>query len=264
MNTSYLSRAPKSQAKTEQLGSGFELLVAENYEAMSGLAADEIAEELQAKPDLLLCAATGSTPTRVYQLLIAKAKGAPALFESLRIVKLDEWGAMPPTDHGSCEFYLQKHLILPLNIPPERYLSFAGQDDPQTECERITTELEKTGPVDLAILGLGVNGHLGFNEPADALCPMPHRAELAPSSLKHPMIRESKVSLNYGLTLGLAHLLQARTIILLVNGAHKAPAMKQLLSGQVSTHFPASFLWLHPRVFCFCDRAAIDGETVEA
>ena len=238
---------------------GFRCLVKDSFHDMSRAAAEVMADELRRKPGLLLCAATGSTPTPAYGFLTAKKKEEPDLFRSLRILKLDEWGGLPMEDAGSCETYLQNHLIRPLEIPPARYISFQSRAGPEAECRRITEALHENGPIDLCVLGLGLNGHLGFNEPADSLHPLPHRAELAPSSLQHSMIRESKVPLEYGLTIGMAHLLQSKTVLLLVNGAHKNAAMKRLFSGRISTHFPASFLWLHPRVLCLCDREAAAG-----
>jgi len=253
--------SPQPQERLEQLGPGFQLLVIENSEEMSRIAAEQISNELRAKPNMFLCAATGSTPTRAYELLVEKKNDQASLFQSLRLLKLDEWGELPMDDAGSCETYLQKHLVRPLEIPSARYLSFQSEANSEAECARITEALAEAGPLDLCILGLGVNGHLGFNEPADALQPMPHRAELSSSSLQHSMIRQAKTSLKYGLTIGMAHLLQSKKILLLVNGIHKAPAMRQLLSGRISTHFPASFLWLHPHVICICDRDAVASDS---
>lgn len=238
---------------------GFRCLVKDSFEEMGRAAAEVIADELKKKPGLLLCAATGSTPTPAYGFLTAKKKEEPDLFRSLKILKLDEWGGLPMEDPGSCETYLQNHLIRPLDIPAERYLSFQSRAEPETECRRITQALDENGPIDLCVLGLGLNGHLGFNEPADSLQPLPHRAKLAPGSLQHSMIRNSTVPLEYGLTIGMSHLLQSKMILLLVNGSHKNAAMKRLFSRQVSTDFPASFLWLHPRVICLCDREAAGG-----
>jgi galactosamine-6-phosphate isomerase len=231
------------------------LVISETPEAVAQKAAALILDELRAKPGLLLCAPTGSTPTRTYEVLAEKFLKEPSLFDALRVVKLDEWGQLPMDDTGSCEAYLQRHLLGPLKVSRNRYLSFDSQAEPTAECARVEKELDRIGPIDLCILGLGANGHLGFNEPADALQPLPHRAELTPTSLRHSMVREAKIPLSYGLTLGMKHLLQSRKIILLVTGAHKAGPMAHLLSGKISTQFPASFLWLHPDAVCLCDHA---------
>ena len=109
------------------------------------------------------------------------------------------------------------------------------------------------------MLGLGANGHLGFNEPAETLRPGPHVAELSESSLGHAMVQGHAANIRYGLTLGMADILRARCIILLVNGRHKHRPMQRLFATDISTCFPASFLYLHPDVTCFCDREAMSG-----
>jgi galactosamine-6-phosphate isomerase len=246
-----------SSAKHEQLAAGFRLHIAETPDEAAAEAARLLAAELRAKPDLLLCAATGATPTRAYELFAARRRYQPPLFNSLRLVKLDEWGQLPMDDPGSCETYLQRHLVQPLEISPSRYLSFQSQANPESECARITQALDEAGPIDVCVLGLGVNGHIGFNEPAESLQGAPHRSKLASSSLRHEMLRDVKVPISYGLTLGMSHLLQSRKILLLVTGSHKVAAMKQLLSRRISSYFPASFLWLHSDVTCICDGAAL-------
>jgi galactosamine-6-phosphate isomerase len=259
VNKVYPSADLNPPVKIEQLGPGFSLHVAENYEEMSRAAAMTLTEELRTNPNLLLCAATGSTPTRTYELLTARMKEEPDLFHNLQLLKLDEWGELPMKDAGTCETYLQKYLIKPLKIPAARYLSFQSQANPETECARIDRLLEKVGPIDVCVLGLGLNGHLGLNEPADALQPKAHRAELDPGTLQHSMLQQAAIPIRYGLTLGMGQLLQAKKIILLVNGAHKAAALQQLFSRRITTRFPASFLWLHPQVICFCDQTARGG-----
>ena len=109
----------------------------------------------------------------------------------------------------------------------------------------------------MCVLGLGSNGHLGFNEPADALHPHAHVAQLSPESLAHPMVRGTSTPLTYGLTLGMADILHSKQVLLLVSGRHKRDVLRRLLDDRtVSTRFPASFLWLHQDVTCFCDADA--------
>src|SRR5687767_12343628 len=145
-------------------------IVERDYDTMSRRAAEFIVAEIRARPDLLLCTATGSSPTRTYELLAEHHLREPALFGRLRVIKLDEWGGLPPDDPGTCEAYLRRHLIEPLQISPDRYHTFRGDaPDPEAECRAVQRTLRDHGPVDLCILGLGINGHVGFNEPADAL-----------------------------------------------------------------------------------------------
>jgi galactosamine-6-phosphate isomerase len=135
---------------------------AADVEAMSRRAAEMIIEELRRKPDLLLCAAAGSTPTGCYALLAEARRRDVQAFERLRVLKLDEWGGLPVDDPATCEAYLRRHLTEPLEISEDRYVTFDGNaPDPRQECERVRKRLAGQSPIDLCLLGLGVNGHLG-------------------------------------------------------------------------------------------------------
>src|SRR4051794_14471180 len=156
----------------------FQVFVQHDYEEMSLRAARHLHAKLRDKPDLLLCAATGGTPTRAYELFAQSWHHASAV-SWLRVVKLDEWGGLPPDDPGTCEAYLRRHLLDPLGVTPDRYTGFrADAPDPAAECERVAAALDELGPPDLCVLGLGVNGHLGFNEPGPGLQAHPHVAKL--------------------------------------------------------------------------------------
>jgi galactosamine-6-phosphate isomerase len=218
--------------------------------ALAAASSQVIIRAIQKKPDLLLCAATGNTPTATYQALVAQK----TLFstDQLRIFKLDEWGGVPMNHPGTCESYLQEHLIQPLNIPVDRYFSFQSNPaDPQEECTRMQKLLQQEGPIDLCVLGLGVNGHLAFNEPGTFLQPHCHIAQLTTDSLGHSMAKDMQGVKLYGLTLGMSDILAAREILLLISGPAKVEVTKRLLEGKISTQLPASFLWLHSNVKVF-------------
>jgi galactosamine-6-phosphate isomerase len=239
---------------------GLTQLMERDYDAMSRRAAELIVAAVRARPDLLLCTATGSSPTRAYELLAERHRREPALFSRLRLMKLDEWGGLPPDDPGTCESYLRGHLVDPLNIPVDRYYTFRGDaPDAGAECRNIERALSRLGPIHLCVLGLGVNGHLGFNEPADTLHPGPHGAPLTEESLAHPMVRHARGHVRYGLTLGMGDILRSEKILLLVSGCHKREPLRRLLIPKVSTRFPASFLWLHRDVTVLCDAEASDA-----
>lgn len=222
---------------------------------MSRAAADLLAQQIRAKPNALLCMATGATPMRSYELL---ARNDHSLFNQLRVIKLDEWGGIPMESAATCETFLRRSFIEPLNLA-SRYIGFESQPASfEAECARIERWLAANGPIDLCVLGLGINGHLGFNEPATSLRPHAHVAKLAASSLQHSMIAAENNKPTVGLTLGVADLLLSRQIILVVSGGSKNGPMKALLAGEITTQFPASFLHLHPNVTLICDRAAID------
>jgi len=230
-----------------------------DYGKMSRLSALMVLEALTEKPDLLLCAATGSSPEGLYSELTGIARGNREAFNQLRILKLDEWGGIPENHPVSCEYYLREKLLNPLGIPTERYIAFkSSPDDPELECRRIRSRLEKDGPIDLCILGLGRNGHLGLNEPAPELNPLCHMATLTEESLQHPMIASMDSKPEYGLTLGMEEILASKQIIMLVCGKEKKAIAEQFLNGKVSSLLPASYLWQHSQVECLVDRSVLD------
>ncbi len=213
-------------------------------------ASELLVYEFRENPHSLVCAATGNSPTGIYRELVSKQFSI--VVENLRFIKLDEWYGLGADDAGSCEYYLRKNLLDPLEVSSDRYITFDGlTDNPEKEFEHVRQYLVHNGPIDLAILGLGTNGHIAFNEPADVLQPQPHLATLSETSLSHSMITGNGNLITHGMTLGLADILQAKKIILPVFGQSKREIMGRLLEGKVSTHLPASLLWLHPDVTCF-------------
>jgi galactosamine-6-phosphate isomerase len=227
-----------------------------DYEVLSRRAAELVVAALRAKPASLICLAAGSTPIRTYEILAAEGGKEPDLFEHCRIIKLDEWGGLPPSSLATCDFQIRSTLVAPLNLF-DRYIGFESDPrDPENEAKRVADWLDQNGPIDLSILGLGVNGHLGFAEPAEFLQPFAHVAKLSRESLTHAMIAKSEIRPTYGLTLGMADLIQSRKILLLVSGASKREPLQRLLSGKISTDFPASMLQVHNDVRLLCDAAA--------
>lgn len=236
---------------------GLRFIRRDSYEQISEEAAGMLADELAAKPDLLLCVATGGSPKRLYELLAKQYQTAPQRFSRVRILKLDEWGGLAPDDAASCETYIHQHLLTPLHISADRYFTFRGDaPDAETEAGRLRLMLAQLGPPDVCILGIGGNGHLAMNEPANELHPHAHVARLTPHSQTHQMIQHLSTRPSFGLTMGIADILLSRKIILLVNGAHKREAMKRLLTEKISTQLPASLLRLHANAWCLCDEAA--------
>ena len=222
----------------------------DSLEELNDKVSDFVMEELQKNTTALVCAATGNSPTGMYKKLAEKKDRLDVT--GLRFVKLDEWYGPPMDNPGTCEYYLQKHLLQPLNIQPEQYTAFTSDaQDPLGECERIQHYLTENGPIDICVLGIGKNGHIAFNEPSTELNAGVHIAQLTPETLEHGMAKIINTKLEYGLTLGMADILQSKLIILLVNGPHKRDILNNLLTSNISTHLPASFLWLHPNVYCY-------------
>jgi galactosamine-6-phosphate isomerase len=213
-------------------------------------AAGFIVNEITRHDSFVLCAATGGSPTTTYRELVKRKNE----FEHalLTLVKLDEWGGIEPAHVSTCETYLQEHLIKPLQFNQEHYVAFRSDaPDPEKECRRVQESLHKLGKINLCILGLGMNGHIAFNEPAEYLQPNCHVARLSPSSQQHPMALQRSLPGTYGFTLGMADILQSETIVFIVSGPKKKEIFREFMSRKITSSLPASFLWLHPHVVCF-------------
>ena len=238
------------------------ITVLPDREALDRAAAEVIWEAARAKPDLLICLASGGTPTGTYALLT----GAPERLADARYIQLDEWAGPSPDHPASCAAYLERTVRGPLAVPPERWIGIRGDaPDAAVECRRVATALEEAGPIDLCILGLGLNGHLALNEPAESFDPFCHVATLGERSRSHPMLAATAAPVRHGLTLGLGDILRARRILLMVSGAAKREPLARLAARRVTPTLPASFLWLHGDAVCLCDKdAAADIERDDA
>ena len=233
-----------------------EIIRTKNYEELSNVASGMIIDAIIAKPALLLCTATGGSPEGAYKKVVEKKESFSSA--KLRIIKLDEWGGIPMNDPESCEVFLRRFLIEPLNIPDSRFISFKTDPaNPEDECRRIQQLLDTNGHPDLSVLGIGMNGHLALNEPSDNLIPSCHIAELSPTTLNHSMALNMKKKPTYGLTLGIRDIILSKRILLLISGASKKSITAQFLEGKITTDVPASLLWLHPFTTCIIERDAL-------
>jgi galactosamine-6-phosphate isomerase len=233
------------------------VVVAKDYDDLSRRGAALVVEHLRQNPSALLCAASGSSPLGAYAELAKTCAQDRSLFACLRVIKLDEWGPLEPDDPASCEVYVRSKVIEPLGISEDRYLTLRGDAaDPDGECRAYSATLAATGPIDICVLGLGVNGHLGMNEPAEWLHDSAHVTKLAKESQSHGMLADARIQPTYGLTLGMGDILRSNMILLLVSGEKKREAMARLLTRQITTEFPASFLWTHRNTIIIADRDA--------
>ncbi|MCI0334840.1 MAG: 6-phosphogluconolactonase [Planctomycetes bacterium] len=232
-----------------------------DYESVSRYAADWLIDRIRRHPSALTCLASGSTPTRTYELFTERAAMELEALRKVQLLKLDEWGGLAMDNPATCEQHLLRAIVKPLQMAG-RYVGFNSKPhDPRAECARVAAWLAENGPIDTCVLGLGVNGHIGFNEPAEHLQPHAHVAKLSEESMTHAMLGKSSDRPAYGLTLGMADILQSRQILLLVAGSAKRPALERLLSGRITTQFPASLLHLHDNVQLICDAAAYPSES---
>ncbi len=219
-----------------------------NRPALDHAATEMVLGMLRAKPGLVMCVATGASPTGLYKGLAAHAYEQPELFQQLRVCKLDEWLGLTEDDPGTCEGYIRRNILHPLNVAPERYIAFnAGVPNPAAECERVSRQVLEYG-IDLAVLGIGANGHIGLNEPADSLTPFAHVSDLVPSTQQHAMLTGGRPT--DGMTLGMAEIMSARHVLLLAPGSAKQSIVQRLMKRQITTQFPATLFWLHPNATC--------------
>jgi galactosamine-6-phosphate isomerase len=155
---------------------------------------------------------------------------------------------------------LLKHVLEPLKIESNRYIGFDNAANSlESECHRVQKEIDSKGPVDICILGLGKNGHLGLNEPAAFLQKDCHIAKLTESTMGHSMAQAMHGKPTFGMTVGIGSIMQSKKIIMLITGKDKQESIKQLLSGEISTLLPASLLWLHSNVECLVDSSFADA-----
>ncbi len=231
----------------------------DNYEALSVAAAQHFIEVVNECPGALISLATGSSPQRLYELIALAHQAGEVDLRHIRCVALDEWYGIPRLHAATCAAYIEKHVVSAWGLDAAQLQFFnAEAASAARECERIQAYLIDNGPIDLCILGLGRNGHLGLNEPGDALQAAVHVAELDELSQNHAMLANEGLSVTQGMTIGLSDIMSSKSIMMLICGKDKAAVYKQLLSGAITTQVPASFLHLHPCVYNFIDQHIAD------
>ncbi len=232
--------------------------VSADYESMSRQAAEHIIRFVHKKPDALLCLAGGNTPVLTYRYLEEAVAMGKVSFDRCRFVGLDEWIGLGREDEGSCQRLLYSALFEPIGIRQEQIIFFdAKADDLQAECKRVDELIRAQGAIDLMLLGLGVNCHLGFNEPGVRFDQYTHVTLLADVTKQvGQKYFLQKTELSRGITLGIRHVMETGTVLLIVNGENKAAAVRQLLKGSVTPDCPASILQNHPDCHVFLDKGA--------
>ena len=234
------------------------IIIESDYERLSKKAGEIVAGLIHDKPNALLVLPAGDTPLGMYQQLAHKRAELSLVFRDVRVLALDEWGGLGADHPMSCHYSIKTAFVDSLGLPDANFHSLNGAvKDPERECRRYNQLLAKIGPVDLAILGLGLNGHIGFNEPATQLPAEAHVAKLAPSTMARAKNQMGDdLAPTYGLTLGMAQIMRAQQVLLLASGHQKSDAVSQMLTGPISTEFPASLLQLHPAATFLMDEAA--------
>jgi len=219
-----------------------------------------VADALAARPSLVLSLPTGRTPIAAYAELRRLHRSGAADFSRAASFNLDEFAGVAPSHPGSFRAYMEQHLFSGVNLAPERihFLDGAARDL-DTECERYEAEVAAAGGLGLQLLGIGANGHIGFNEPGAELAARTHRVTLADSTRRDNAALFGGDPANVpreALSMGVGTILKATEIVLIATGERKAQCIEQTVHGPVTTRLPASFLQLHPRVEFYLDRPA--------
>jgi len=231
---------------------------ATSQSAARALAAD-IARRLASQADVVLGLPTGRTPIPLYQNLVALHQAGRADFSRATTFNLDEFVGIGPRDPRSYRAFMHEHLFDRVNLSPRRIHFLNGSArDVARECDRYERAIDRAGGIDLLILGLGTNGHIGFNEPAPALVAMTHCVTLTPASRRANAALFGRLSAvpRQALSMGMATILHARRIVLLATGGSKAGCVARMVHGPLTPHLPASFLQLHSNVEVWLDRQA--------
>ncbi|WP_338223186.1 6-phosphogluconolactonase [Algoriphagus confluentis] len=217
-----------------------------------------VKKEIDQKPNLLFCVASGGSPSGLYAEMVAERAINPGFCKELRVIKLDEWGGLEEGSTFTSELDVQTKFVQPMGIAPDRYWTVNPFTlDPHGDCEQMENVLQNEGPLDICILGIGVNGHIALNEPGDQLTPHFHVCRLAESTLNNGMIKTLKQPPTFGMTMGLGNILQSKKIILFISGSGKKEAFEHLKVPEISTQFPASFLWMHGNVEVLVDSSVV-------
>lgn len=235
-----------------------ELKVYPDYESLSHAVADETIELIKTNPAAVLCFASGDTPRLTCQLLVQKVKKQQVDTSRISFIGLDEWVGVPPTNEGSCHYFFQHEVFKPLNLAPSQtHLFDAMSRDLDNECRKMDAVIANNGSIDLMIVGIGMNGHIGFNEPGVSFHNKAHVIDLDETTLTvGQKYFKTTVPLQQGITLGLQHLLDAKKAILIANGKKKADVIKKTIEGEVTIAFPAGIMQIHNNGFVMADEEA--------
>jgi len=232
-------------------------IVCDSYDDACKYAADIYVEQLRRKPDTVLGLATGSTPIGLYDELVKRHRSGEIDFSAAQSFNLDEYYPIDPTHPQSYDYFMRKHLFDGINISKFQ-IPNGGASDASAECVRYESELDAVGCIDLMLLGIGVNGHIGFNEPAVSYPMETHLVDLTESSIdaNSRFFGPDEQQPMKALTMGIGHIFKSKKIVLMITGANKAEVAKKLFDGKLHTNVPACLLLLHPDVTVILDKDA--------
>ena len=233
---------------------------AEDYNSMSRRAANILSAQVILKPDSVLGLATGSTPVGMYRQLVNWYEKGDIDFSQVHTVNLDEYLGLAPDHDQSYRYFMQQNLFDHINVRPENTNVPNGlASDPEAECRRYNEVIAGLGGIDLQVLGMGHNGHIGFNEPGEAFELETHVVDLTENTIQaNARFFASKDEVpRRAITMGIKSIMQARHILVVVSGEDKAEIVRRAFAGPVTPLVPASILQMHPHLSLVGDEAAL-------
>ena len=236
------------------------IYVTEDYNAMSHRVASILSAQVMLKPDCVLGLATGSTPVGAYKQLVEWYKKGDLDFSQVRSINLDEYVGLAPTHDQSYRYFMQSNLFDHVNIVPSNTNVPNGlAEDAAEECRRYNEVIHTLGPIDLQLLGMGHNGHIGFNEPADAFELETHVVDLTDTTIQANarFFASADEVPRQAMTMGIQTIMQAKKVLVAVSGKDKAEIVKKAFTCPVTPNVPASILQMHPDVILVGDKAAL-------
>lgn len=236
------------------------IIEAENYQDMSRKAANIISAQMIMKPDSVLGLATGSSPVGIYEQLVEWYKKGDLDFSKITTVNLDEYKGLNRENDQSYYYFMHQHLFDHVNVRPEcTHVPDGTEPDSQKECKRYEELVDSLGGADLQLLGLGHNGHIGFNEPAPVFEKATHCVDLTESTIeanKRFFASADEVP-RQAYTMGIGTIMKAKKILVVVSGEDKAEIVAKAFYGDVTPEVPASILQMHQDVTVVADKAAL-------
>ena len=233
---------------------------AKDYEEMSRKAAGIVSAQIIMKPECVLGLATGSTPVGLYKQLIEWYRNGDLDFSGVRTVNLDEYKGISRENDQSYYYFMHQNLFDHVNIPAENtHLPDGMEPDSEKECRRYEELIQSMGSVDLQLLGIGHNGHIGFNEPADAFDKLVHCVNLTQSTIEanKRFFASAEEVPRQAYTMGIQTIMRSKKILIIANGEGKADIVRDAFFGPITPMVPASVLQLHNDVTLVADEAAL-------
>ncbi|MBY0478648.1 MAG: glucosamine-6-phosphate deaminase [Chitinophagaceae bacterium] len=229
-----------------------------DYETLSAAVAQIMFDTIQQKPTAVICLASGHTPLLPCQLFVKKANDEHLHISEATFLGLDEWVGVPPENEGSCHYFLYNTVFNPLGLQAGQIHLFNSMaDDLSIECITMDEVIENNGGIDLMIVGIGMNGHIGFNEPEVSFTNLSHVIELDKTTIEvGQKYFPAATTLSKGITIGLQHLMNTKQVLLIANGEKKATIIQQTIESEVSNQIPATIMQTHKHGVIMLDDAA--------